>query len=209
MSSEEIEKPVQPPPLPGGSVSVDQANGQSDKLERIMGWGSGHSAWYYINDGVSQGPVDMDLLRAMLSDGRLSSSTKVWNPSMRNWRSALHTGLLVDQGQPKPPALPYEEIDHRWAMVIALTPVLLVPICDQIIGEEWYSLLIWLIINGLLCELDSDRLKRANHEFSQKFTIFGLSLVPLYLYERSNYFETKQTFLIIWAIASLAGENIL
>ena len=65
MSSADIEKPVQPPPLPGGSVCVDPANGQSDKLERIMGWGSAHSAWYYIANGMSQGPVSTGLLRAI------------------------------------------------------------------------------------------------------------------------------------------------
>jgi hypothetical protein len=44
--------------------------------------------WYYVEDGIQQGPVAEAELRAWLAAGRLSDHTLVWQEGMSEWRPA-------------------------------------------------------------------------------------------------------------------------
>jgi len=57
--------------------------------------------WYYILDGQQSGPVDEDEIRRLMAEGRLQSSSLVWNETMGSeWRSVADVPGLAEGAAP-------------------------------------------------------------------------------------------------------------
>lgn len=53
--------------------------------------------WYYVKDGQQQGPVSLEQLRDMVSNGSLTPNDLVWNATMINWSPANQVSGLFSQ----------------------------------------------------------------------------------------------------------------
>src|SRR5215470_5349020 len=54
------------------------------------------SAWYYEQNGVRQGPVELERLRALAADGTLLPTPLVWTSTLPNWTAAREVDALKD-----------------------------------------------------------------------------------------------------------------
>lgn len=62
------------------------------------------SQWYFALNGVSNGPVDLERLRADFQSGRLPLATLVWAQGMANWVPANALAEFALTPPPLPPA---------------------------------------------------------------------------------------------------------
>lgn len=63
--------------------------------------------WYFVKDGMQQGPVSDDQIRRMAQDGSLRREDLVWREGMASWQSAADAGIGFPVAsaalQPPPP----------------------------------------------------------------------------------------------------------
>ncbi|MCC6423346.1 MAG: DUF4339 domain-containing protein, partial [Phycisphaerales bacterium] len=62
--------------------------------------------WYYAINGRQLGPVDIQVLRQLLSNGNLQPVDLVWRQGMDNWQPAVSVAELNDERPAVPPAYP-------------------------------------------------------------------------------------------------------
>lgn len=68
------------------------------------GTGSMQNQWFYAQDGVQEGPVTFEEIRARASAGTLKPDDYVWSPGMNDWCHADEVrGLFERQTPPGPP----------------------------------------------------------------------------------------------------------
>lgn len=61
--------------------------------------------WYYAQNGLQNGPVELEQLRALISQGKVTATTLVWSPGMEQWLPAAETpvrDLLQATASPPP-----------------------------------------------------------------------------------------------------------
>ena len=68
--------------------------------------------WYFVKDGVQQGPVSDDQIRGMARDGSLRGEDLVWREGMASWLAAWEAGIEFPVAPaalppPPPPVAPY------------------------------------------------------------------------------------------------------
>jgi len=71
--------------------------------------------WFYSQSGQQRGPVSLDELRVMLSNGQVLWSEMVWSAGMANWSPASSVGALRPLSSSpgdRPPALPPQAINY-------------------------------------------------------------------------------------------------
>lgn len=64
-----------------------------------------NNQWYYAINGVSYGPVDMNILRQLAVTGKLKPSDLVWTAAADHWKPAEEVQGLFQQ-EAAPPPLP-------------------------------------------------------------------------------------------------------
>lgn len=64
-----------------------------------------NNQWYYAINGVSYGPVDLNILRQLAVTGKLKPSDLVWTVGVDNWKPAGEVQGLFQQ-EAAPPPLP-------------------------------------------------------------------------------------------------------
>lgn len=62
--------------------------------------------WYYIENGQQAGPLGEAEIPALISSGRLTRDTLVWNSGQSDWQAAGKTSLGPLFGQAPPPLFP-------------------------------------------------------------------------------------------------------
>ena len=81
--------------------------------------------WYYVQNGASAGPVELDVLMRLASEGILQPTTYVWQEGMATWQPAGEIpGLL-------PPPLPPPAVQRPAAVPVPLP----LPSGRSILGE--------------------------------------------------------------------------
>ncbi|MEA2601356.1 MAG: hypothetical protein QOF89_2348 [Acidobacteriota bacterium] len=67
--------------------------------------------WYFVKDGMQQGPVSDDQIRRMAQDGSLQREDLVWREGMAAWQPASEAGVEFSASpgalQPPPPPPQY------------------------------------------------------------------------------------------------------
>jgi hypothetical protein len=65
-------------------------------------------SWFYIRNGVREGPVTLEQLKGLLSTGSISPETNVWRNGLSGWMPARQTPELAGAfpNVPQPPAMP-------------------------------------------------------------------------------------------------------
>ena len=65
------------------------------------------NTWYYVRNGVPQGPVTEEALRALIASGAVPPATPVWREGMDAWQDAdAIPGLVPPAAVAGPPPLP-------------------------------------------------------------------------------------------------------
>lgn len=64
------------------------------------------AVWYYSVEGTSQGPVAIDVLRAMAASGQLSERDHVFRDGWDDWVQAQDVGEIWAEGVDVPSSLP-------------------------------------------------------------------------------------------------------
>ena len=59
--------------------------------------------WFYIQDGLPQGPLDDRRLNALVDNGSLSSQTLLWHEGMADWQPLHHVRTSLSEAAPTPP----------------------------------------------------------------------------------------------------------
>lgn len=65
--------------------------------------------WYYVQNGARQGPVNDELVKSLIEEGKISHGTMVWKEGMANWMRADQTdlrGILSTTPVPAAPVPP-------------------------------------------------------------------------------------------------------
>ena len=100
--------------------------------------------WYWSQNGVTLGPVDIDEIRRLIASGSIRHATYVYDPAQAAWVTAgsvpgLFTGPSIapppDAGARAPfaaPAPPAASIDPRSAAIICRVSVMIAPFMNVI-----------------------------------------------------------------------------
>lgn len=79
------------------------------------------SSWYYFTHDGRQGPVDLDALRALLTQGRVAATTMVWTAGMPDWTPANQVPALAAAQPPSALLTPGHVIARMSSKVNVLT----------------------------------------------------------------------------------------
>ncbi len=143
------------------------------------------------------GPLTIDEMKAAVSDGKITPSTKVW-PGEGDWIHASETLLSEFFGVHEattPPPLAGEDIDNKFMWVLATVPII-GAIIDLIAGTVLF--LPSIIANIALCLLDVRKLKAAGHAVPVLWFVF---LVPVYIWKRATLLNHKKHYFGAWVAA--------
>lgn len=58
--------------------------------------------WYYVVEGQQQGPVEEDVFRQLVAEGRVTDDTLVWNETMTAWQPYRAVRLAAEAGTANP-----------------------------------------------------------------------------------------------------------
>jgi len=97
-------------------------------------------AWYFVKDGVQQGPVSDDQIRRMAQDGSLRGEDLVWREGMASWQAAREAGIEL----PMAPVAPYSPSPAQYS---PYAPAPMLPTAAVAIPDY----LPWSIAATILC----------------------------------------------------------
>lgn len=174
--------------------------------------------WFYARAGERQGPVPADKLRELLAAQTIDGETPIWRKGLPDWQP-LRTTEIGAQLKDEPPPIAAHEVNNGLVWTLAVAPMAYVLLDIAILGYQinhpyednaFSSALSWLIpvlVNGALCLLDEQQLKRAGYS-SGWMTFFALLLAPVYLFVRAQRLRQAPAYGFVW-IASFIVSIIL
>ena len=80
------------------------------------------SLWFYIKDGLKQGPVTSVALRQLVLDGKLLTTNKVWKNGMAGWLPMATLPEFADMAPPPPPVDSAEPSPQRVPISVTSEP---------------------------------------------------------------------------------------
>lgn len=175
-------------------------------------------AWFYTAGGQRQGPVPADKLCELLAAQTIDGDTPIWRKGMADWQP-LRTTEIGTQLKDTPPPIAAAHINNGLVWALAFAPIAYLFFQAVILSyqfnhpyedHEFSSMLSWLIpalMNGGLCLLDQQQLKRAGYG-SGWMTFFAVLLAPVYLFMRAQRLRQPPTYGYVW-IASFIASIIL
>jgi GYF domain 2 len=175
-------------------------------------------AWFYAEGGQRKGPVPADKLRELLAAQTIDGETPIWRKGLADWQP-LRTTEIGAQLKDTPPPIAATHVNNGLVWTLAVAPIAYMFVEVAILGyqfnhpyedQTFSSALIWLIpalVNGALCLLDEQQLKRAGYG-SGWMTFFALLLAPVYLFMRAQRLRQTPTYGFVW-IASFIVSIIL
>ena len=104
--------------------------------------------WFYMDGSERRGPVSLEELRALASQGRIVGTTLVWSEGMDEWKQASQAIESFPQSAmaPPPPASPYGAQPSPYSPPVSLGAS---PAGDP--GEPIPNFLPWSIAATVLC----------------------------------------------------------
>ncbi|SDT21773.1 DUF4339 domain-containing protein [Bradyrhizobium canariense] len=175
-------------------------------------------AWFYAQGGQRKGPIPSDKLRELLAAQTIDGDTPIWRKGLADWQP-LHTTEIGAELKDTPPAIAANQVNNGLVWTLAVAPIAYVLVDIAILGYQFnhpyedyafLSSLSWLIpllVNGGLCLLDEQQLKRAGYS-SGWMTFFALLLAPVYLFVRAQRLRQTPTYGFVW-IGSFIASIIL
>jgi TusA-related sulfurtransferase len=161
---------------------------------------STESSWYYNTNGKRLGPVDIQQLRSLASQGVIDNATLIWHKSYGDWLSlGQSTHKIISSG---PPPLPGAAVSNGLVWTVAFVPILgtllqyfIAGMTDSAPSNLWF---ITLFLNILICAADYSVLKNAGHD-TKKFGGWAW-LVPVYLFKRAKSLNQGEGYFVTWMI---------
>ena len=156
--------------------------------------------WYYTHGSGNLGPVTEQQMIALINDGSVTSNTMVWCKGFTNWftlqETTLSRYLPIQQTTFSKKIMDTTanpvSVDNTLVWILAFAP-LIGGIIDVMLGI-WIST---LVINIALSYMDDNNLKKQGVDTEK----FGSAwLVPVYLYNRAQYFNHGMSYFSIWII---------
>ncbi len=166
------------------------------------------SAWYYENKGKQHGPLNTFEMGLLLKDDTISNNTLVWKQSFPEWKQLCDTELCEFIDISKPPPLTGDKVNNSAAWAIAFLPLfggIIDILAFGFFGIYGY-LLSWFLINATLVTWDNYLLKKAGYK--SKDLVYGIFLIPVYLWRRSVKTEQTKVFFWIWIITFLVYLSV-
>jgi len=153
--------------------------------------------WYYAANGKRMGPVSPNDLQKMYKSEMLSSSSKVWKSGMPDWVELGQTNVIDIENTPPP--LVGNDINNTYAWALAIVPIVLAFITNQITKDISLLTLVILLLTVMIWILDKAALKKAGYKSSGwMYTV--LLLTPLYLFIRAHRTGKKYGYAICWCV---------
>jgi GYF domain 2 len=179
---------------------------------------TGGETWFYTQGGQRKGPVPADKLRELLAAQTIDGETPIWRKGLENWQP-LRTTEIGAQLKDEPPPIAASHVNNGFVWTLAVAPIAYVFLDIAILGYQinhpyedhaFSSTLSWLIpvlVNGALCLLDEQQLKRAGYS-SGWMTFCAVLLAPVYLFLRAQRLRQTPTYGYVW-IASFIASLVL
>lgn len=170
--------------------------------------------WHYATASGRKGPVDMESLGKLVSDGHVDQDTLVWKSGMSDWIPLAQCGELAALALPQtPPPISHKAMGNGFVWALTLAPIwgsfvqmLATEIRVAITGEEFvlYSKMWWVMIaiNIGAIQFDLSRLKAAGYN-TQKLKWWMYLLVPVYIFHRDKIVKADMTRFWVWGGAFL------
>lgn len=93
----------------------------------------------------------------------------------------------------------HKKITNLFIWLLSLLPFILSVILNtqNIANDSYESIIIFFILNSLLCEIDSANVQK---KYDIKVDVWYIFLVPIYLYKRSEIVKDTKAYFWIWII---------
>lgn len=156
--------------------------------------------WHYELNGARLGPVSEAEMLSLISTGKLSRGSFVWQKGMPDWIT-LDATLFSSQFSTSPPPLTGKAIDNTIVWWLAFAPLLsafvagaLAAATDKSITNFW-----WVnpVLNIALSMVDEKKLETAGHDTKKLGSAF---LVPVYLFKRAQLLKQNKAYFIVWVV---------
>ena len=76
--------------------------------------------WFYVENDARKGPISLEKMQLMLSDGTIAPDTLVWKKGMQNWLTVSESELrgFLPEGLPlflrtTPPPIPVRDLQSQ------------------------------------------------------------------------------------------------
>ncbi len=168
--------------------------------------------WFYEDKGERKGPVDEQVVVALIQSGVLTYGNEVWRQGLADWIRLESSDFRVHLEQKSPPPVTGARINNTLVWFLAFAPLIgyfLEAVVAGIVsgGNEyrisrdmaearyWY---VTVLLNLGLSWLDQQRLEKAGHDTSRfKGWVW---LVPVYLYQRASVLQQGKAYFIVWLV---------
>ncbi|MBB2905807.1 hypothetical protein FHR76_002189 [Rhizobium sp. RAS22] len=158
------------------------------------------SEWYYTINGAKKGPVAVEALKNLFTEGTVNNDTLIWrNGFGSSWKKMGEVEELSDHAEPPP--VPTSAINNTWIWMLAVVPLL--GYCFEEVLSESYGplpdkavLIGYFIANITFIILDQKKVEASGRSGISSF--FGALLVPFYIFTRNKRIGTNQTTLFVW-----------
>ena len=170
--------------------------------------------WYTVTDGARRGPFAPRDLARMLQGGQVQPQTLVWAPGQMDWKPLAETPLASSLCLAQPPPVRGTQVRNTFVWFLALAPLIGDALeavaanllkANPLLAAQAYEngdyFLITMVLNSLLCWLDSRALRQGGWD-TESFQGWFL-LVPVYLHKRTRILGQSVAPVVVWWVSFL------
>lgn len=158
--------------------------------------------WYYVKKGQHCGPLNLEQIRALVSEGAITSDTSVW-PGAGEWLPASQTALggLFTQAN-VPPPLTGSQVGNQyvWASIGAIVLVTAAQLANIASGASSNTSGIWsmvfVVATLVFLYLDERKVRKAGHPSPASWWM--LVFLPAYYWRRARLLGQRKHHFWIW-----------